>query len=144
MQIKKREKEKGMATNNTLPLKRKSSVEVKLVDIKNEEEFEKTQLKPGNYPQSKKAEYKNGQISSTNENYEELFQVKKKRTNQPKDLLLYPAQGVEWTYENGLRKVIPYDFCYKAFAKGRWIGRSILDVFVTEFRDQSAFYYVSN
>lgn len=35
--------------------------------------------------------------------------------------------------KEGLRKVEPYDFTYTAFAKGRWLKRTILDVFMTEF-----------
>jgi hypothetical protein len=46
-------------------------------------------------------------------------------------------------YEKGLRKVKPYFFEYKSYAKGRWLGRKLLEVFSTEFRDRSADYYVS-
>lgn len=42
----------------------------------------------------------------------------------------------------GLRKVRPYYYKYQAFAKGRWMGRSLIEVFATEFRDQSRAYYV--
>ncbi|KAI9303330.1 pseudouridine synthase [Cunninghamella echinulata] len=44
-------------------------------------------------------------------------------------------------FENGLRKVKPYYFNYQAYAKGRWLGKTILDVFTTEFRDRSEVYY---
>ncbi|KAJ9598995.1 hypothetical protein L9F63_010518 [Diploptera punctata] len=36
--------------------------------------------------------------------------------------------------ENGLRKVYPYYFKFRTFAKARWCGRRILDVFTSEFR----------
>jgi hypothetical protein len=42
-----------------------------------------------------------------------------------------------------MRKVKPYYFEYKSFAKGRWLGRSLLEVFSSEFRDRSEDYYVS-
>lgn len=42
-----------------------------------------------------------------------------------------------------MRKVKPYYFEYKSFAKGRWLGRTLLDVFSSEFRDRSEDYYVS-
>lgn len=42
----------------------------------------------------------------------------------------------------GLRKVRPYYYKYQAFAKGRWMGRSLIEVFSTEFRDQTRVYYV--
>ncbi|CAG8607977.1 3120_t:CDS:2 [Cetraspora pellucida] len=44
-------------------------------------------------------------------------------------------------YENGLRKVTPYYYEHRTFAKGRWLGRKILDIFSTEFRDRSREYY---
>ncbi|CAI2182434.1 20439_t:CDS:2 [Funneliformis geosporum] len=40
-----------------------------------------------------------------------------------------------------LRKVKPYYYEYQAFAKGRWLRRSIFDVFCKEFRDRTAEYY---
>ncbi|KAK9680810.1 DRAP deaminase [Basidiobolus ranarum] len=47
----------------------------------------------------------------------------------------------EYIIEDGLRKIKPYFFKHQTFAKGRWVGRSILDVFSHEFRDRSAEYY---
>lgn len=41
-----------------------------------------------------------------------------------------------------MRKVKPYYFEYKSYAKGRWLGRPILEVFSSEFRDRSIDYYV--
>jgi hypothetical protein len=42
-----------------------------------------------------------------------------------------------------LRKVKPYYFEYKSFAKGRWLNRPLLEVFASEFRDRNEEYYVS-
>lgn len=36
--------------------------------------------------------------------------------------------------DNGLRKVYPYYFTFTTYAKGRWVGRTVLDVFGHEFR----------
>ncbi|CAO3626613.1 unnamed protein product [Cunninghamella blakesleeana] len=47
----------------------------------------------------------------------------------------------DYYFENGLRKVKPYFFIYQAYAKGRWLGKTILDIFTTEFRDRSEVYY---
>jgi tRNA pseudouridine synthase 9 len=47
----------------------------------------------------------------------------------------------EYYFENDLRKVRPYYFEYQTYAKERWLGRSILDVFLKEFRDRPARYY---
>ncbi|RKP12199.1 pseudouridine synthase, partial [Piptocephalis cylindrospora] len=41
----------------------------------------------------------------------------------------------------GLRKVHPYFHTYKTYAKGRWLGRALYDVFCREFQDQSPEYY---
>lgn len=43
----------------------------------------------------------------------------------------------------GLRKIEPYWYPYTTMAKGRWLGREMLEVVSTEFRDRSINYYVS-
>ncbi|XP_008284563.1 pseudouridylate synthase RPUSD2 [Stegastes partitus] len=44
-------------------------------------------------------------------------------------------------FEGGLRKVHPYYFDFKTYCKGRWVGKSLLDVFRSEFRAESVEYY---
>ncbi|XP_060118214.1 pseudouridylate synthase RPUSD2 [Heteronotia binoei] len=44
-------------------------------------------------------------------------------------------------FEGGLRKVKPYFFDFQTYCKGRWVGRSLLDVFRAEFRSQPLEYY---
>ncbi|KAM9354360.1 pseudouridylate synthase RPUSD2 isoform 2-T2 [Pholidichthys leucotaenia] len=44
-------------------------------------------------------------------------------------------------FEGGLRKVYPYYFDFKTYCKGRWVGKSLLDVFKSEFRTESVEYY---
>ncbi|NXL62048.1 RUSD2 protein, partial [Chordeiles acutipennis] len=44
-------------------------------------------------------------------------------------------------FERGLRKVRPYYFEFRTYCKGRWVGRSLLHVFSTEFRSQPLAYY---
>ncbi|XP_056332907.1 RNA pseudouridylate synthase domain-containing protein 2 [Danio aesculapii] len=44
-------------------------------------------------------------------------------------------------FEGGLRKVHPYYFDFKSYCKGRWIGKTLLDVFKKEFRAESLDYY---
>ncbi|XP_023208539.1 RNA pseudouridylate synthase domain-containing protein 2 isoform X2 [Xiphophorus maculatus] len=44
-------------------------------------------------------------------------------------------------FEGGLRKVVPYYFDFKTYCKGRWIGKSLLEVFKSEFRAESIEYY---
>ncbi len=42
----------------------------------------------------------------------------------------------------GLRKVASYWHAYATMAKQRWIGREILELVSSEFRDRSIEYYV--
>jgi hypothetical protein len=42
----------------------------------------------------------------------------------------------------GLKKVPPYWYPYTTMAKMRWLGRELLEVISTEFRDRSMEYYV--
>lgn len=44
-------------------------------------------------------------------------------------------------FEGGLRKVRPYYYDFRTYCKGRWVGRSLLHVFSTEFRAQPLSYY---
>lgn len=43
--------------------------------------------------------------------------------------------------ENGLRKVRPYYFHFETYCKGRWVGKSLLEVFNSEFRSEPLEYY---
>ncbi|KTW32098.1 uncharacterized protein T551_00780 [Pneumocystis jirovecii RU7] len=52
-----------------------------------------------------------------------------------------PLENACYIFDNGLRKVVPYFFNYKTFAKERWRGRTIYDIFSTEFRDRTPQYY---
>ncbi|CAL9686474.1 unnamed protein product [Knipowitschia caucasica] len=44
-------------------------------------------------------------------------------------------------FENGLRKVRPYYHDFKTYCKGRWIGKTLMEVFKSEFRAESMEYY---
>ena len=43
----------------------------------------------------------------------------------------------------GLKKIPPYWYPYTTMAKLRWLGRELLEVVSTEFRDRSMEYYVT-
>ncbi|RMZ90571.1 hypothetical protein DV736_g2192, partial [Chaetothyriales sp. CBS 134916] len=43
--------------------------------------------------------------------------------------------------ERGLRRVAPYHYTYNTFCKQRWRGRTLLDIFASEFRDRDRAYY---
>ena len=42
-----------------------------------------------------------------------------------------------------LRTVEPYPYTFSTFAKARWLGRSVLNVYATEFGSYPELYYVS-
>ncbi|XP_052815592.1 pseudouridylate synthase RPUSD2-like isoform X1 [Mya arenaria] len=46
-------------------------------------------------------------------------------------------EEVSYYFENGLRKVYPYPFYFKTFVKGRWIGRTLIDIYSTEYQGTS-------
>jgi tRNA pseudouridine synthase 9 len=50
-------------------------------------------------------------------------------------------QTGKYTISKGLRRVEPYYWTYNTFAKGRWLGRPLLEIFTCEMRDRSHAYY---
>lgn len=51
------------------------------------------------------------------------------------------AAGAKYVIDGPLRRVPPYYYTYLTFAKERWLKRTLLDVFTTEFRDKEESYY---
>jgi 23S rRNA-/tRNA-specific pseudouridylate synthase len=43
--------------------------------------------------------------------------------------------------QNGFRKITPYYLPIQTRAKGRWIGKTLLHVFTTEFHERPPIYY---
>ncbi|KAJ8399482.1 hypothetical protein AAFF_G00411940 [Aldrovandia affinis] len=50
-------------------------------------------------------------------------------------------QETAYYFEGGLRKVYPYYFDYQTYCKGRWIGKSLREVFSSEFRVEPLDFY---
>ena len=52
-------------------------------------------------------------------------------------------QKPEAIYEvkDGMRYAIPYDHEFKAFAKRRWVGQSLIEIFCAEFKAFNNSYY---
>ncbi|CDH49293.1 pseudouridine synthase [Lichtheimia corymbifera JMRC:FSU:9682] len=76
---------------------------------------------------------------STDQPAQKQRRVKKQRQKDFRDT--NDLDNVEYVIENGLRKVKPYFFEYRAYAKGRWMKREILNVFKEEFQDRDEKYY---
>lgn len=66
---------------------------------------------------------------------------------KPTDSSDHPTEqdDTEMRYPNGLHPMLryctPYWWPYRTFVKKRWIGRQLLEVIATEFRDRSVEYY---
>lgn len=52
------------------------------------------------------------------------------------------TSGYKLREKPGLKKSPPYWYPYTSMAKGRWLGRELLEIVSTEFRDRSMDYYV--
>ncbi|XP_078262220.1 pseudouridylate synthase RPUSD2 [Rhinoraja longicauda] len=48
----------------------------------------------------------------------------------------------EYYFEHGLRKVFPYYFDFQTYCKGRWVGKTMREVFSDEFRAEPLDYYI--
>lgn len=68
--------------------------------------------------------------------------VTKNSRNKTPSKFVNIAPDPLYYFEDGLRKVYPYYFTYNTFCKERWRGKSLLEVFSTEFRDRPIEYYV--
>lgn len=44
---------------------------------------------------------------------------------------------------NNLRFIEPYEFKYQLYAKGRWVGKKLIDVLLNEFRQYDRIYFLS-
>ncbi|CAF0783331.1 unnamed protein product [Brachionus calyciflorus] len=58
-----------------------------------------------------------------------LLRKENKEVGFPNDIL----KQTEYYFENGLRKVYPYFFGWNTTAKERWFGRTLLDIYKSEF-----------
>jgi hypothetical protein len=56
---------------------------------------------------------------------------------------LQSLSETSYYFADGLRHVRPYHFKYRTNVKERWSGRTLLEVYTTEFAAYSAEYYVS-
>lgn len=72
---------------------------------------------------------------------------KKKQVRKQASKILYeelrPTYYPEYYFEDGLRRVVPYNYTYNTFCKERWRGKTLIDIFLSEFRDRPEEYYVS-
>lgn len=74
-------------------------------------------------------------------------QFKHNLFNLVKATLMTPQHEDDWKAKQvpappGLKKIAPYWYPYTTMTKMRWIGRELLEVVSTEFRDRSMEYYV--
>ncbi|KAG6001176.1 hypothetical protein E4U21_004634 [Claviceps maximensis] len=58
--------------------------------------------------------------------------------------LITPVNAIwppPYYFEDNLRRVRPYHWTYNTYCKERWRGRTLIDIFESEFRDRPAEYY---
>ncbi|RAO70750.1 uncharacterized protein BHQ10_006762 [Talaromyces amestolkiae] len=68
---------------------------------------------------------------------------KGKQTTKPtEDISAWPVNNPDrYYFEGGLRRVKPYHHTYNTYCKERWRGRTLYDIFTSEFRDRTPEYY---
>ena len=84
----------------------------------------------------------NGEGGKGGERYQDAVEVEIKPLVFPQE----SSNGTESSVIHGQRRIRvikPYPFTFATFAKARWVGRSILDVYVMEFGSYPKSYYES-
>lgn len=69
-----------------------------------------------------------------------ILSMKRKRSELLQEKTIEPPKYV---IDGNFRRVLPYYFEYSTFSKERWCGRTLIDVFSTDFKDKPSFYYES-
>ena len=69
------------------------------------------------------------------------LKVKRKTTTPRTNESSYQLVKPNYYFEKHLRKVHPYFFEYQIYAKQRWLGQPLGQVFQEEFRDRTLEYY---
>lgn len=54
------------------------------------------------------------------------------------------AKPPHYIKDKAFRYVINYDYCFKTYAKQRWLNRNLLEVFISEFKAFTENYYVKS
>lgn len=68
-------------------------------------------------------------------------EIRQPRHYPMKKAKLAVEEGVKYIVDGQLLRVSPYWFDYCTWAKGRWIGKTLQQVFLKEFRDRPPTYY---
>ncbi|EJW75801.1 hypothetical protein WUBG_13289, partial [Wuchereria bancrofti] len=61
------------------------------------------------------------------------FPESKKRKHNEIDAQVQMPENVSFHIKNGIRYLKPYWSVYRTWAKGRWVGRRLVDIFAEEF-----------
>lgn len=71
-------------------------------------------------------------------------EVKPEPSKEPPAVCITPCDPWPAPYylEGGFRRVAPYHYTYNTNCKERWRGRTLEDIFTSEFRDRRPDYYV--
>lgn len=69
-----------------------------------------------------------------------ILLMKRKRSELLQEKSIEPPKYI---FDEKFRRVLPYYYEYSTFSKERWCGRTLIDVFSTDFKDKPSFYYES-
>ncbi|XP_078619532.1 pseudouridylate synthase RPUSD2-like [Branchiostoma floridae x Branchiostoma japonicum] len=107
---------------------------VTMAESHDKEESTKAKRQPSNYTgqagPSKRAKVDSSKDKSRHNYKHKVFEPTRKTVGFDQVMFNETSSYIE----NGLRKVQPYFFTFEAFAKGRWLGRTVMDIFSSEFR----------
>lgn len=73
-----------------------------------------------------------------------MAKEQKKKRGESVDPLITPVDSVwppPYYFEDDLRRVRPYYWTYNTYCKERWRGRTLIEIFESEFRDRPTEYY---
>ncbi|KAG5975397.1 hypothetical protein E4U55_007698 [Claviceps digitariae] len=87
---------------------------------------------------------KESRIASTKGRDGEHKDKNKNKNQSSSEPLITPVNAIwppPYHFEDNLRRVRPYHWTYQTYCKERWRGRTLIEVFESEFRDRPAEYY---
>lgn len=77
--------------------------------------------------------------NNSNNNFQSKI-IKPKKSNIKKEIYEMKPNII---ISNSLRFVEPYEFKYQLYAKGRWIGKKLIDVLLNEFKQYTEEYFLN-
>ena len=130
--------ESETSTLNEIEKEKKVIEEEKKVDDNEEEEeinvpAEKAPKFEFRKAKKTRAEKREEQLRRRKERNEAKRLAKNEKSEKDGVVTAQELAETEYEFRNGLRCVKPYEYEYKVYAKERWVGQTVIDLFVREF-----------